>query len=372
MNHKLIRTIIFTIAILSLPSIPACSSKNTSGNTTNTESVDNTYTNPLFPDRGPDPWTIYHDGYYYYTHTMGNRIDLWRTTDITDVKNGEHKTVWIPTDPKNKYELWAPEIHNIDGKWYIYYCADDGDNANHQIYVLENTEPNPLDGEFTFKGHISTDPDNNWAIDATVFSHHGQLYMLWSGWQTPRVSDETQCIFIARMANPWTLQSERQLISKPTYEWEKQYTSPDGATSPHVLHVNEGPQALFDPEGQYIHIAYSASAFWTPYYCLGLLTARADSDLLDPRSWTKSDNPVFAQSAENEVYGCGHNSFFISPDGKEHYILYHARDTQVIPAGKGDTRTPRMQRFEWKDGYPVFGTPKHISTRMTKPSGTPL
>ncbi|MDE5941093.1 MAG: family 43 glycosylhydrolase, partial [Muribaculaceae bacterium] len=228
----------------------------------------------------------------------------------------------------------------------------------------------PFEGEFAMKGRISTDPDNNWAIDASILQHNGKCYMVWSGWQKRRVDTETQCIYIAEMENPWTLSSERVLISKPELEWERHYLNENGWNPPYTIYVNEGPQPLVDPSGRYIHIAYSASGCWTPHYALGLLTATTDSDLLDPSSWKKADKPLFRQNPENSVYGTGHNSFFQSPDGKEHYILYHARDTETDPPGRGDARTPRMQPFEWNNGYPVFGTPLPVTAELPKPSGT--
>ncbi len=372
MALKYFKSIIATYVIaLGFVALSSCSSNKSSDNlVTNPDSLENTFTNPLFPDCGPDPWAVYHDGYYYYMHTCQDSLVVWRTSDLSKVKDSEHKTVWTPTDPRHSHHLWAPEIHNIDNKWYIYYAADDGNTDNHQIYVLENANPNPLEGEFTFKGRISTDSNNNWAIDASVFTHQGQLYMVWSGWQTRRIDTETQCIYIARMANPWTLDSERVLISKPELDWERKYINPDGSAPDYIIYVNEGPQPLHDPSGKYIHIIYSASGCWTPYYSLGMLTATSDADLLSPSSWKKADKPLFVQSEENKVYGCGHNSFFVSPDSTEHYILYHARDTQVDPPGKGDTRTPRMQRFDWVDGFPVFGKPIATSIRLPKPSGT--
>lgn len=329
-----------------------------------------TFTNPLM-DYGPDPWALWHDGKYYYMHTMVDKLVLWQTEDITDIKNAESKTVWVPTDPANSKNLWAPEIHNINDDWYIYYAADDGNTDNHQLYVLENTNEDPFEGEFVMKGRISTDPDNNWAIDGSLFEHKGELYMVWSGWQTRRVDTETQCIYIARMENPWTLSSERVLISQPDQEWERHWINEEGWTPPYTIYVNEGPQPLVSPGKEFVHIVYSASGVWTPYYALGMLTAPYDADLLAPASWTKSSGPVFRQSPEDGVYGTGHNSFFKSPDGTEDYILYHARDTEVDPPGKGDTRSPRAQKVEWnKEGYPVFGVPFPAGTQLAKPSGT--
>lgn len=368
-NHKNMKTKnIITCLIGSLLVSCAVSCSGTKASTDEQSVAEGYYTNPLL-EKGPDPWAILHNGEYFYMHTMQNKLVLWRTKDITDLKNAEYKTVWIPTDDSNKYHLWAPEIHYINGAWYIYYAADDGNTDNHQLYVLENTNENPFKGDFIMKGRISTDKDNNWAIDGSVFTNNGKLYMVWSGWQTRRVDTETQCIYIAEMKNPWTLASERVLISKPELDWERRYENENGQNPDHVIYVNEGPQPLKSPKGTYIHIAYSASGCWTPYYALGLLTAKADSDLLDPASWSKAPSPVFQQNPESGVYGTGHNSFFMSPDSTEYYILYHARDTQTDPEGMGDTRNPRAQKFTWTDDeYPVFGKPLSKKEQLKKPS----
>ena len=333
-------------------------------------SLSQTFNNPLFPKVGPDPWTLLKDGKYYYMHTMSDRLVLWVTNDITNVRNATKKTIWLPKDPSNSKDLWAPEIHFVNGKWYVYYAADDGNSDNHQMYVLENSHKNPLEGNFILKGRISTDKNNNWAIDGSVFENKGELYMVWSGWQTRRIDTETQNIYIARMSNPWTLGSERVVISKPELEWERNWKNEKGGNPDHIIYVNEGPQPLKSPQGKFVHIAYSASGCWTPYYALGLLTADINANLLDPTSWKKSTSPVFKQSPENGVYGTGHNSFFTSPDGKEYYILYHGRDTETDPPGEGDRRTPRIQKFVWdKNDYPVLGVPLSISNPLPKPSG---
>src|SRR5687767_820 len=97
-----------------------------------------TFTNPLLPS-GADPWSIYKDGYYYYTNTIGNRIDIWKTKSLSDLETAERKTIWTPpTGTLYSKDIWAPEIHFIQGKWYVYFAADDGKNENHRLYVLEN------------------------------------------------------------------------------------------------------------------------------------------------------------------------------------------------------------------------------------------
>ena len=201
------------------------------------------YTNPLL-SRGGDPWAVFHNGIYYYTQSMSDRITLWATDDITRLAEASQKDVWVPQNSSNAFHLWGPEIHYINNKWYIYCCADDGNIDNRQIYVLENESADPMKGEFVMKGRISTDEDNNWAIHASTFEHGGKRYLIWCGWQKRRVYQENQCIYIAEMENPWTLASDRILISEPEYEWECQWISIDGNKTAYPIRVNEAPEAL--------------------------------------------------------------------------------------------------------------------------------
>lgn len=306
-----------------------------------------TFANPLLPS-GADPYSFYKDGYYYYTNSLGNRIGLWKTKNLADLKTAEYKTIYTPPGSgMHSKELWAPEVMFINGKWYVYYASDDGDNNHHRLYVLENSSADPMQGEWIFKGPIN-DATNKWAIDGDVASISGSLYMVWSGWEGD--ANGEQDIYIAKMSNPWTIESSRVRISKPVLEWE---THGDlGGNPPHV-NVNEGPQFL--QHAGKVFVIYSASGCWTDYYALGMLTLNG-SNLLDSSAWTKTPQPVFKQSPENGVYATGHNSFFISPGGRQSWILYHANSKPG--EGCGDKRSPRMQMFTWKsDGTPDFGMP---------------
>ena len=320
-----------------------------------------TFTNPLLPS-GADPWSVYRNGYYYYTHTLGNRLAIWKTKSIASLSKAKSKTVFQPPagTPYSK-GLWAPEVHYIQGRWYLYFAADSGRNESHRLYVLENSSRDPLKGDWTLKGRIG-DATNKWAIDGSVFEHQHQLYMIWSGWEDD-VNGE-QDIYISRMKNPWTLEGPRVRISAPVFEWERHGDLHDPNNPPHV-NVNEGPQFL--PHLDQVFIVYSASGCWTEYYALGLLSAKANSNLLDSSSWHKSTDPVFKRSPENGVYAPGHNSFFTSPDGTENWILYHANSAPG--QGCGRFRSPRAQPFTWKaDGLPDFGEPVPTGKVLPVPS----
>ena len=311
-----------------------------------------TLVNPLLPV-GPDPWVEFKDGFYYYMNTTVTNLTLWKTRSMADLKSAPKKVVWTPpASGPYSHDIWAPEIHFLRGRWYIYFAADADTNQTHRIYVLENSNPDPFAGEWQMKGKISDDSDK-WAIDASVFEDSGKLYMIWSGWEGGE--NGTQSIYIARLANPWTVGSKRTRISTPEFPWEK-VGDVDPAVlpgNPPHIDVNEGPEVLI--HGGRVFLTYSASACWTDNYALGMLTARSGTDLLNAASWTKSRQPVFQQSPEKKVFATGHNSFFRSPDGRD-WLLYHANSEPH--QGCGWHRAPRVQPIVWKpDGTPDFGKP---------------
>ncbi len=337
-----------------------------SGNNATTAASE-TFTNPLLPS-GADPWSIYRNGFYYYMHTTGRNLTIWKTRNIADLRTAQKKVVWTPPaaqeGPYSK-DIWAPELHHLRGKWYIYFAADAGTNQTHRLWVLENSSTDPLQGRWEMKGKLA-DASDKWAIDGSVFEHQGTLYAIWSGWEGD--VNGIQSIYIARMKNPWTINSRRVRISTPEYPWEKvgDINNVKQPSEPPHVDVNEGPQIL--KRGGKLFLVYSASGCWTEYYSLGMLSASAKSNLLNPNSWRKQTLPVFQSSPEASAYGAGHNSFFKSPDGAEDWILYHANSQPG--QGCGASRSPRAQKFTWKaDGTPDFGKPAPVGMPLQRPSG---
>lgn len=312
----------------------------------------NTFRNPVLTT-GPDPWVIRQGKTYYVTHTTGNSLKLYKTEDMTQIATATSKVVWTPPPSgMNSREIWAPELHYINNAWYFYYAADDGKNDHHRMWVLENKSADPLEGSWTDKGQLDL-PDNKWAIDGTVFTHNGQLYFLWSGWEGD--TNVHQDIYIVRMSTPWTPVGPRVRLSRPELPWELHGNPPA---------VNEGPQVL--KHNGKVFIIYSASGCWTDHYALGLLTADERSDFMDPGSWIKSPEPVFTKNSEGQAFGPGHCSFFTSPNSRQDWILYHANPQ--TGQGCGGKRSIRMQPFTWKtDGTPDFGKPTPLDVELDKP-----
>jgi len=346
---------------LFLLAVAACScgkgQSNSGGGTTPPPTkADTTFTNPLLTS-GPDPWVIQQDTMYYYTNTLGNHLAIWPTSKMSGLGNTTPVTIWNPppTGPYSK-DIWAPELHLFNNKWYMYFAADDGNNNNHRIYVLENDNADPSSLNWTFKGKVSDTTADRWAIDASAFQYNNKMYLIWSGWAD--TINTQQNIYIAQLSDPTTITGHRVLISSPTQPWEQVGAPPS---------VNEGPEALINPSGR-LFLTFSASGCWTDSYCLGLLTLKSGGDPLNPADWTKSSSPVFQTDADNGAVAPGHNGFFVSRSGTQNWLLYHANPTTAL--GCGNSRSPRMQQFTWNsDGSPNFGTPVKINTPITKPNG---
>jgi GH43 family beta-xylosidase len=306
------------------------------------------FTNPVAPT-GADPWVIQRDGAYFLCQSRRGGIWVHRVARLRDIGRSPGRCVWTaPPDGPYSKELWAPELHYLRGRWYIYVAADDGDNHNHRMVVLEGQSDDPQE-PFTFKGKIAS-PDDRWAIDGTVLQMpDDHLYFIWSGWEGS--VNVAQHLYIAPMSDPWTISGERVQISSPEHAWEC-----NGKPL-----INEGPQVLWN--GPHLFIIYSASGSWTDDYCLGQLRWTG-GDPLERGSWIKNSSAVFTRT--EDVFGPGHCCFVKSRDRSENWIVYHS----AKHSGAGWNRRINMQRFTWHpDGAPNFGRPIAAGVSMREPSG---
>ena len=300
-----------------------------------------TFRNPI-TESGADPFVVRFEDGYYYVYSADGGVFVSRADNIHHLRQ-DGKCIFRPEEGKPySRELWAPEIHFIDGDWYCYVAADDGVNANHHMYVLKSTDGRP-DGVYAMVGMLD-DGSGCWAIDGTVMPCGGKLYFVWSGWESRE--NTHQNLYIAPMKSPTELAGAHVLLSRPEYDWEKRGSGPtkSGKCLPTV---NEGPQIL-EKDGT-VHVIYSAAGSWCRHYCLGMLTLRG-GDPLNPADWVKCKEPVFVES--EGTHGPGHCSFVKAKDGKTDFIIYHARrDAKGGWVGRG----MRAQPFTWDGDVPVFG-----------------
>ena len=83
------------------------------------------YNMPFIPQRA-DPFITHIDGQFWFTASVPayDRIVLRRSETLAGLCSAEETTVWTAhiAGPMSKH-IWAPELHRIDGRWYLYFAA---------------------------------------------------------------------------------------------------------------------------------------------------------------------------------------------------------------------------------------------------------
>lgn len=307
------------------------------------------YNEPWILQRA-DPYVYKHtDGTYYFTASVPayDTIVLRSSKTLAGLAEAEEKVLWRKHEsgPMSKH-IWAPEIHYLFGKWYIYFAGGEIDNEwEIRPYVLECQGDDPMQDEWIEKGKMVRAEGDEFSfeafsLDATVFENKGRWYYIWA--EKVGVGKQISNLYIAEMENGYTLKTIQVLLTTPDYDWER-----------HGFWVNEGP-GIIKHNGK-IFMTYSASETGIQY-CVGMLTADEDADLLDPRSWTKERYPVLATNEEKGIYGPGHNSFTKDEEGND-IIVYHARTEAEIVGNPlyNPNRHAMLMKVKWgEDGRPVF------------------
>lgn len=305
------------------------------------------YNEPWILQRA-DPFICRHNGKYYFTASVPayDRIILRSADTLAGIADAEEVTIWEKhASGIMSAHIWAPELHYLDGKWYIYFAGGEKEDIwKIRPYVLECADENPVAGTWKELGMMQcADEDEfsfrGFSLDATIFENRGKQYYVWA--EKVGVGRQISNLYIAEMETPNKLKTVQVLLTTPDYDWERV-----------GFWVNEGP-AVIKRNGK-IFLTYSASETGTPY-CMGMLTANEDSDLLDPLSWKKERYPVLQSDASLEIYGPGHNSFTVDEEGND-ILVYHARKESVI---EGDplynpNRHTMLMKIRWEEERPVF------------------
>ena len=321
-----------------------------------------TFSNPIVRSQAAgDPWVIRHGDAYYFTATLtpDEGLWVWKSHTLTGLDSGVKVKVWdAPKSGPLSRQIWAPELHWLRGRWYLYFTASDGVDANHRHYVLASATDDP---QGPYDAPVRVDPAlERYAIDGSVLEMpNGRLYFMYCAGG----------VFIAPMSDPTHVSGPGVQIIRGSEEWEHEWLYTNGRWERGTGYWVEAPQALL--HGGRVFVVYSAGHTATPHYYLGLL-ALTGSDPLDPAAWTKRPTALFApyDGPDGKVFTPGHNSFTRSLDGREDWIVYHARDIPYADGTARGWRTVRAQRFAWtSDGSPELGHPIPSGIPQRKPSG---
>ncbi len=319
------------------------------------------YKNPLTREYNtPDPCIVFSDKHncYYAIHTTGAdcksmKIIMHRSEKLADIFTGESNVVYEANAEDNTYGyFWAPEMHFIDGMWYIYTstCRSETDGTKHVICLRAKTE-DPFDG-FELAAHINPDL---YAIDPTIYQDkkNNKLYISYSV-----VDDHGQAVVIQELKSPVEPIGAYEIIAEPQYDWELVPPYDKGFI------INEG--SYFIEKDDRLFIVYSGNGCWSDDYVLGILEFVGD-DIMSADSWIKYSVPFMTKGNGN--YGPGHATFFYSPDKTELWICHHCLKKSDPEAEPMDRYCHCQKVFFDETGFPHVGVPVKADVEYTPPSG---
>ncbi|HEX4462668.1 MAG TPA: family 43 glycosylhydrolase, partial [Polyangia bacterium] len=367
------------------------------GSAASADSGASTFVDPIIAN-GADPSVVFVDGVYYSVQSgcahTGTLPVICMRAAATLPALGQTKPVVVwsaPASGPNAQELWAPQIANFDGHWYIYYAADaDGTNAHRLFALVPASETAPLGtwvaaATGASHGQLVTDWASDWAIDPDVFlASDGRYYLVYSCRQDNSGTNagNAQSICLSAMSDPLHLQADPQTghavvqLSKPTQHWETR-----------AFPTQEGPFGFTHDGVDYI--LFSASYSGIPdLYAEGVLINEhppqpngAGNPLTNPADWIKQ-GPLL--DGHNAAYGTASSVLVPSPDGSELWNVYHGTDCLSgcsEPNGNSwPDRSLRAQKAGWSAsgalvmGYPVDiantdGTGENVALQMPSANG---
>lgn len=320
-------------------------------------------TDIFIKDRADPYITKGSDGYYYFTASYPmcgakdpegyDRIILRRSKTVKGLQTAEEKVIWHTDASATSFRfIWAPELHEINAKWYVFFAASGSENNVWDIdcHCIACTGNDPYNGAWEDKGKMkAVDGDDfafsGFSLDMTHFVCKDKHYVAWA--QNGGHSN----VYIATVdpEKPWQTTCRAVMLTKPEYDWECVR-----------IPVNEGPAVLI--RNGRVFLAFSASATG-PEYCIGLLWADENADLTDPASWKKCERPLLTSEDLPGEYGPGHNSFVQDENG-EWLIVYHSRDEKCYTGQCGyadddslydPCRSAHIRRIQWDtEGHPIF------------------
>lgn len=350
-----------------------------------------TFTNPLSVDFG-DPYVLHVKGDKYYMYGTGGAnkgFAAYSSTDLVNWKNEgqvyfhDNKNGW--SDPAAAWDgaYWAPEVYEVNGRFYMFYSAQWKENPtreleNFRIGVAVADKPT---GPFIDLANKPVFDPGYPIIDANVlFDQDGRIYLYYSRccYKHPVASEvatwarnkgwykevEESWIYGVELKPDFSgVIGEPVLLLRPPVSMADQQSAWESrsVTSKEVNRRWTEGSTIFK-KGNTYYMMYSANYFGGKNYAVGYATSGSPLG-----QFTKAaNNPVLQKNVERGgiVTGTGHNSIAYSPDGKEMFCVYHGRTSAT-----GDKRVVFIDRMKiLKNGRLVVEGPTTRPQPM--PSGT--
>lgn len=251
-----------------------------------------------------DPFILlYNDTYYAYGTGSEDGIEVMISEDLIywqKVKNERHGLALHKDDSFGDKWFWAPEVYYVNGKFYMYYSAEEHmcvaiSDSPIGPFIQEEKEP-MLVGEKTIDNSLFIDEDGTPYLFFDRFNDGLNIWVaeLEKDLKTIIIETLHPCIHVSQ-------------------EWEEVWPR-----------VNEG--AFVIKHNDLYYMTYSANSYESQFYGIGCATAK---DIMG--EWTKYTHNPLLQMPGNLV-GVGHSSMFRDKDDDWNIVFHaHNNDSTIHP-----------------------------------------
>ncbi|MDX2431084.1 MAG: glycoside hydrolase family 43 protein [Bacteroides sp.] len=320
--------------------------------------------NPLFPGWYADPEAIiFGDEYWIYPTFSDDYGEPDRSREFSDWQKEVQKNTINPqylkqtffnafssTDLSNwtkhshvldikdvkwaSYSVWAPSIIQANGKYYLFFGANDIQSDEEYGGIGVAVADSPAGPFVDALGKPLIDKFHNGAqpIDQFVFrDDDGQIYMYYGGWRHCNV-----------------VKLSKDLLSVETFEDGEQFKE---ITPEKYV---EGPFVL-KRKGKY-YMMWSEGTWGGPDYSVAYAIADSPLGPFDRIGKILQQDPKIAS-------GAGHHSVIHIPNSEEYYIVYHRRPLDTDNANHRETCIEQMTFDEQAYINPVVLTFEGVKKR---------
>lgn len=270
-----------------------------------------TWTNPLLPVSGPDPFLFFAGGAYWLITTGpaadGRFLPIWRSGDLVHWTFARGAVARGAEGAWNRFNFWAPEILSHGGRYWLYYTAkpiDDNDNAGNRVGLAVAERPaGPYQDVGVVVNHASLDGHPFRDVD-------GSLWLYYVTDHGNALGHAPGKIWADRLVDP-TRVAGRAVRLVDRHPWQ------------------EGPVVLRTAGDRYV-LSFSLGGWrGAGYHVVQALGASPVGPFVEAGG-------ALMKSTE-DVKGPGHHNFFTGPDGRL-WVVYHGWDAGMTE------RYPRMDR----------------------------
>ena len=267
-----------------------------------------------------DPFVLVHDGCYYLYGSIDEYTGkVLRVHKSYDLENWEEPKIiyTLEDDSWAKENLWAPEVHKYNGKFYLFVSI----KGKHGLRGTEISVSDSPEGPFIPIKNGPATPINQSCIDGTLYVEDGRPYIVYShDW--PDCYDAETDEYIGEIVALELSPDLTHALGEPFLLFTSKQV-PLSRANPNRFIRNDKPTTRYGSDGPFI-VKLSDGRIcllWSPMLDKNYVVLGAVADSIRSE-WTHIEPELFDENG-------GHPMVFTALDGKQYMSIHCPEKSQL-------------------------------------------